>query len=114
MNSLLTLYGRFLEAGLIVLRQAIRSNDLEWAEAEVELLHNVPSLLNEPNMERHRYFWFTEREHYTQWVSEPGREKAKSRMTTFYEPLWREMEPILLDALSATGVGAAALDEDQR
>src|SRR5487761_1497469 len=100
MDRLNELYGRLLAAGFIVLRQAVRSKDLEWAEAEFELLHNVPSLLNESNLERHRYFWFTEREHYIQWVSAPGREKQKSRMKTYYEPVWREMKPVLVESLS--------------
>lgn len=49
------LYGRFLAVGFVVLRQAIDANDLEWAGKEIELLHNVPSLIDEPNVERHRY-----------------------------------------------------------
>jgi hypothetical protein len=109
MDRLTALYSDFLSLGLVVLRQAIQSKDFEWAEAEVELLHNVPSLINESNMERHRYFWFVERERYLEWVIAPGHETAMSRMKTFYEPLWQEMEP-LLEALAPTSGRSAVVD----
>lgn len=101
MERLSGLYGSFLAAGFVVLRQAIDSKDLEWAQAEIELLHNVPSLIDEPNLARHRYFWFAEREHYLNWASAPGHEQAKSRMNIYYAPVWAQMEPILQQAAVA-------------
>jgi len=95
-EELSVLYGRLLQVGFVVLRQAAHCGDDDWVKAEIELLHNVPSLLAETNLERHRYFWFTERNRYIEWVSAPGRDGPKSRMLTFYEPIWREMEPALL------------------
>jgi hypothetical protein len=95
MNELALLYARFLNVGFLVMRQAVESADRDWIDAELELLHNVPSLIGEDNMERHKYFWFQERAHHIQWVSLPGREKAKSRMLTYYKPLWDEMEPLV-------------------
>ena len=91
------LYSQFLAAGFLVLRQALDANDVEWATKEIELLHNVPSLLDEHNPERHRYFWHTERERYLEWVKSPGRETARSRMQTYYAPLWRSMEPVFAE-----------------
>ena len=49
-----------------------------------------------PTPRRHRYYWFTERRHYIDWVSALGRAESKSHMLTYYEPIWREMEPVLL------------------
>jgi hypothetical protein len=95
MEQIELLYARLLHVGFIVLRQAVESRSHEWVEAEFELLHNVPSLIGEDNKARHRYFWFTERTHHIEWVSVPGREEAKSRMLTFYEPIWNEMEPLM-------------------
>lgn len=89
------LYARTLQVGMIVLRQAIESGNREWIDAELELLHNVPSLLGEANKRRHRYFWDKERTSYIAWVSAPGREEAKSRMLTYHEPIWNEMEAVL-------------------
>ena len=104
MSELNALYSRVLGYGLISLREAVRCRDLEWAEAEIELLHNIPSLLDEANLERHRYFWFDEREAYIQWVNASERPIPKRRMRLYYEPVWQEMEPILLNALSCGGV----------
>ena len=103
MERLQELYVRLLGAGFVVLRQAVDASDLEWAAKEIELLHNVPSLLNEPNLERHRYFWFAERRHYLDWLSLPGQERPRSRMKIYYEPIWQEMEPILLAVVGTAG-----------
>ena len=95
MADLDLLYTRFLQLGFVVIRQAIESGKRDWIEAELELLHNVPSLVGEGNAERHRYFWCQERPHHMAWVSTPGREDAKSRMLTYYQPIWDEMEPLM-------------------
>lgn len=100
MEQLNHLYGSLLSVGFLVLRQALQAQDFEWAQAEIELLHNVPSLIDEPNLERHRYFWFTEREHYLDWLNASGNHKAQSRMSTYYAPLWAEIEPILQEAIA--------------
>ena len=102
MNELDRLYARFLTVGFVILRQAVESNDREWIEAELELLHNIPSLIGENKVARHRYFWSQERPNYIQWVSEPGREKAQSRMLTYYKPHWEEMEPLILQLAGRT------------
>ncbi|MGO9470357.1 MAG: hypothetical protein ACLQIB_21975 [Isosphaeraceae bacterium] len=89
------LYAQFLSIGFVVMRQAVQSTDRDWISAEIELLHNVPSLIGEAYAGRHRYFWFKERTHYIEWVSAPGREEAKSRMLTYYKPIWDEIEPLV-------------------
>lgn len=99
MSELDLLYAQALHVGFTVLRQAVDSGSREWVDAELELLHNVPSLIGEGNKERHRYFWFRERTHYIEWVSVPGRERARSRMRTYYEPVWSEMEPFIQQLL---------------
>lgn len=99
MEELDALYAKLLSLGFIVLRQAVASGDGQWIEAELEMLHNVPSLLGEDNAQRHRYYWFTERQHYIDWASAPGRDEARSHMLTYYDPIWREMEPLVADML---------------
>lgn len=104
MNDLNSLYIQMLHVGMLVLRQALAEGDNDWADAEVELLHNVPSLINEPDATQHEYFWKATRGHHIEWVSKPGRELAKSRMETYYEPLWLQMEPIVRKMINrATG-----------
>lgn len=95
MSRLDGFYARTLQVGILVLRQAVESGNREWIDAELELLHNVPSLLGEDNKRRHQYFWDKERTSYIEWVSAPGREEAKSRMRTYYEPIWNEMEAVM-------------------
>jgi hypothetical protein len=56
---------------------------------------HVPSLINEPDACHHEYFWNATRAHHVEWASMPGRERVKSRMKTYYEPLWVQMEPII-------------------
>ena len=85
------LYGRLLTVGFMSLRYAIDTGDLAWANAEVEMLHNIPSLIGERNWKRHDYYMEQERMAYVEWVSAPGRETAKSRMETFYVPFWSEL-----------------------
>jgi hypothetical protein len=99
-----SLYAQILQAGFLVLRQAFESGIQDWINAELELLRNVPSLIGETNTARHRYFWYKERKRYLDWVSESGRDQAKSRMMTYYLPIWDEMEPLmtqLLDPVNA-------------
>jgi hypothetical protein len=100
MESLNAFYVGLLQVGFIVLRQAVWSNDPEWAQIEVQHLHNIPSLINEPNVARHRYFWFQEREQYIQWATKKGGD-PRSRMMTYYEPVWREMEPVMQEFFSS-------------
>jgi hypothetical protein len=102
MTQLQSLYAQILEVGFLVLRLAYESGDREWVEAELELLHNVPSLLRDDNKKRHQYFWCKERARYIGWVSEPGRNEAKSRMLTYYNPIWSEMEPLMKQFLEET------------
>jgi hypothetical protein len=95
MTRLDELYIRLLHLGLLVLREAIAARDLDWANAEVDLLHNVPSLIGETNTARHKYFCLQERTQHIEWVSAPGREYQRSRMRTYYEPIWSEMEMLV-------------------
>ena len=73
----------------------MESGDRAWLDVEMELLHNVPSLIGEGNVERHKYFWYQERPHYVEWVSAPGREIAYGRMTAYYQPIWQEMQTLI-------------------
>lgn len=95
MGELDLLYAQFLTVGFVIMRQAVEAEDRDWIDAELDLLHNVPSLIGELNANRHRYFWFKERPQYIEWASAPGREEAKSRMLTYYGPIWDQIEPLV-------------------
>lgn len=95
MGELDILYRRMLHVGLMRAREALDFGDAGSAMAEIELLHNVPSLLGEPNSERHKYFWEQERMTYIEWMSNHGSAEANSRMRTYYYPVWNDMEPLI-------------------
>ena len=89
------LYCQLLTVGFVILRQASEAGDLEWVASELEFLHNVPSLIAETNVARHEYFWMQERTRYIECVATSGREMQRSSMRTYYEPILREMEPLI-------------------
>ena len=95
MKRLDHLYSRFLSLGFIVLREAIEANDPEWIKMELEVLHNVPSLIGESNLHRHVYFWQGERTLYIERTFAHNNNSQKSAMRAYYEPIWDEMEPIM-------------------
>ena len=102
MTPLDSAYASLLQVGFIGLRKAIDSGKREWIDAEIEMLHNIPSLIGEENVARHRYYWFKERVHYVDWACAPGRTEAISHMRTYYEPIWNEMEPHVEHLLGQT------------
>jgi hypothetical protein len=99
MNEIDLLYLRLLHFGLPVARDAAAAGDSVWAHAELEMLHNIPSLIGETNALRHRYYWESERAAYIDWVSQAGRERATSQLNVFYKPVWRLMAPFIQQLL---------------
>ena len=94
MDRMDEIYVRILHVGFLVLKQAMDARDSDWVREEIEMLHNVPSLIGEANRERHKYYWHQERARYITWMTEHGSEHARSRMRTFYEPLWAALAEV--------------------
>jgi hypothetical protein len=92
MNTLDRLYVRLLHHGLQILRDAAACDDAAWSYAEAELLHNVPSLIGEPNLRRHAYFWDQERQAYLTWLEKSENVRAASLAKTLYDPIWPSIE----------------------
>lgn len=88
------LYRQLLNAGFILLRNASWESNLEWISAELEFLHNVPSLIFESNWLRHEYFWIQERSMYMEWAARANIPTQQSLMRAFYLPIWEELEKI--------------------
>jgi hypothetical protein len=95
MSGLDQLYLQLLHHGLYMLRQALNEQNRDWMDAEIEMLHNIPSLIGETNMKRHEYYWRQERVHYLSVINRIDSQLAKSRVQALYEPLWRDMEPLM-------------------
>lgn len=104
MNELAPYYIKLLHHGLLSIREAAYAKDIEWVKAQTELLHNVPSLIDETNTKRHEYFWVCERQAYIEWIESSGGETPRKRMRIYYEPIWQEMEPLMTEVLSARTV----------
>lgn len=104
MHTLDPYYVQILHVGFTVLRQAIDAKDSSWVEAELEFLHNIPSLIGEENVERHRYFWLQEREHFVRWINSTGAPHARSRLNTYYTPILDEMSTVMEEYLNGQRV----------
>jgi hypothetical protein len=100
MKSLDAHYLSLLQMGLLTLRHTTKTCDHIWTRLEVEFLHNVPTLVGETNVTRHLYFWQNEREMYLERLSAISNTEAKLRMVRFYEPIFREMQPIIDDLIA--------------
>ncbi|MCU0707076.1 MAG: hypothetical protein MUF23_02180 [Pirellula sp.] len=88
-------YKMLLNVGFVVLREAVLSGSSDWVQAELDMLHNVPSLIEEPNVYRHRYYWDKERAAYLNWIERFGSEHAKSRVVVFYAPIWNSIGKLI-------------------
>lgn len=97
MGELQSLYLEMLHVGFLCLQRSLEERDLGWLTVELELLHNVPRLIGDHRVEGHRYFWFGERTYYLERVVESGRDDLKRRVSVFYDPVWKQMEPLLLE-----------------
>jgi len=95
MSELDTLYVQLSHLGFSILRNAIHSGDQAWMEVEVEMLHNVPTLIGEDNVERHRLYWEEERTRYINWIANNGSKEAVFHKEAIYDTIWKEMEPLV-------------------
>jgi hypothetical protein len=102
MDRLDECYIRLLGCGLTILREAAYENNLSWVKAEVEFLHNIPSLIGEGNVKRHEYFWMQERSHYLSWLESHGPDKARSMIRALYLPVLNDMEAIVTARIQAS------------
>jgi hypothetical protein len=92
-------YASILTLGLIALRNAAFNNDIDRCKIESEHLHNVPSLLNESNINRHLYYFNQERVNYIKSTKAHGKEMGHEECTYTikqYMPHWE----IILSELS--------------
>lgn len=81
------LYAELLHRGLMILRTAHTQQLTRWVAAEIEFLHNVPSLIGECNIRRHVYFWEQECTHYIEIISSLGLDEASYRVRIFHVPV---------------------------
>jgi hypothetical protein len=64
MNERDSIYLQLLGHGLIRLRDAASAGNADYCTVEADHLHNLPSLIGEPNQQRHDYYLDQERSLY--------------------------------------------------
>jgi hypothetical protein len=95
MSELDGLYILILQSGLAAIRNAARNGDLEYCAIESEHLHEIPSLIGEPNILRHRYYATQARPVYLEWAMQNNRENVRVLVDYFYSKPWKRMDVIL-------------------
>ena len=95
MNDLDRLYVSILHRGLIAIRNATWSQDLEFCKALSEYLHEIPSLIGEPNLLRHIYQATQASPMFSDWAKENGREDVLEFIETWLGEVWLQIDRVL-------------------
>lgn len=94
MNRLRYIYLKILEYGLLNIRELSRAQDVRLCEIEADHLHNIPSLVQSDNIERHRYYYDIERTSYLESIKSAGRGSECFAFRRYCE-LWGEMGKVI-------------------
>lgn len=92
-------YVEILRWGLLGIREAAWAGKLRICEIEADHIHNLPSLLDEPNEARHHCYIGQERAHYVAQLkeltgTEPDYVAARMR---FYTKPWHVLSSLAQD-----------------
>ena len=85
------IYRQILHIGLNELRDAAVNGRIQYCAVEAEHLHNIPSLIGEPNELRHDYYFDAERAYYLERVE---RSEEIEFMLGRYAELWQQLEEL--------------------
>jgi hypothetical protein len=88
MNPLDAAYREILHHGLLEIRNAADRGDLEHCREASEHLHNVPSLIEEPNRQRHLHQITYHRRRYLDWIRLKNDKDATDWVKRLYVPAW--------------------------
>jgi hypothetical protein len=97
MTSRDKIYIEILHFGLMSLRESAFLDKVDLCTIEAEHLHNIPSLIGEPNEGRHIYYFDCERVSYIEKVNKIFAESPF--ILNRYNELWKQ-----LHELNKTGV----------
>ena len=104
MESLDHLYIEILRLGLILLRNAVASGNIEWSVQEVEHLHEVPSLIGDANPVHHLAYWDMSQGSYREWVQRQDPD-VQDCILAFYESIWIKMRPLMTELQDSVTLG---------
>jgi hypothetical protein len=82
-------YLELLHHGLVLLRNSAHAGLTELCRVEADHLHNLPTLLGEPNEHRHVYYVQEERGLYLERLQKLDARDYLRLVTTWYSGPWR-------------------------
>ena len=92
-------YKQILAIGLLALRdRAPRFNSSRLVEIEAEHLHNIPSLIDEDNLQRHLYYFNKERPAYIASLKELAMPEYSDNVLRMYLTPWEDLLKNLEDS----------------
>jgi hypothetical protein len=94
-SELDALYLELLRYGLLLLRDAVWLGDVEWAKAETQHLHEIPTLIGDDNVHRHVDYMQRIRVDYVKFVKGSDRPELNTGVATYYYPVWRQMTALM-------------------
>lgn len=87
-------YLQILERGLVAVRNHAHGGMIALCEIEADHIHNLPSLLDEPNETRHEYYIVGERSLYLERLKKLGAAEYQETMKSWYAEPWTVLASI--------------------
>ena len=84
-------YREILHWALLAIREAASAGKSKLCETEADHLHNLPSLFDEQNEHRHRYYIASERELYLDRMKEQGETQYLEDRMRWYAEAWKTL-----------------------
>lgn len=83
-----------LKWGLLAIRDNAHSGRIALCEIEADHIHNIPSLLEESNEQRHLFYIVQERGLYLERLKKVGATEYLERRASWYSEPWRVLASI--------------------
>jgi hypothetical protein len=87
-------YLNLLHFGLVMIRNVTHSDRIDLCRIEAEHLHEIPTLVGEPNERRHVFYLQGTRGLYLQSLREIGATEYLENATIWYSGPWRVLESV--------------------
>ncbi len=100
-------YVEILRWGLLAIREAAHSGKTKVCEIEADHIHNLPSLLDEPNKARHHCYIGQERSYYLKCLEKLDDAEYAIERKRCYSGPWKVLAALAVDELKAGEPGAA-------
>ena len=94
-------YAEILRWGLLAIREAAYAGKTKVCEIEADHIHNLPSLLDEPNEARHHFYIGQERDYYLDRLEQFTDAQYAAERKRFYEQPWKVLAALALDETKA-------------